>query len=371
MATLDELIYYCRKEHTIGSLILVGESGCGKTYLIEKELKEALKDTHFIIRVSLFGVDSISALHETIKRQWLYTLTPLFSKLSSNPGKIEKGRSLVKAVNFIIDTVFPQASGLGSMLTDSLDYVVVTPVVEDHITKKKKKVILVFDDVDRSALDGAELLGCMNDYCENQHFNTIIIANREYYSALDPEDEGFIRAIREKTVAYTVFNCPDYGKIVHNLIENWDWKTEDYAAFLKEHEQSILELFASEPPSNQGGDESLMKNHNIRSLITSLESFHRVYHHLVNAGISNFDPYFYSFIAFSLAEKSGVYRNGATSFIFTDEEVSRLYPLFNTGFLFDSVRQWIRLGNWDKDLFAEELSRISAVTRSVLMKEEQ
>ncbi len=370
MATLDELIYYCKKEHTIGSLILVGESGCGKTYLIEKELKEALKDTHFIIRVSLFGVDSISALHETIKRQWLYSLTPLFSKLSSHPGQMEKGRSFVKAVNSIIQTVYPQASGLGSMLTNSLDYVVVTPVVEDHITKKKKKVILVFDDVDRSALDGAELLGCMNDYCENQHFNTIIIANREYYSAMDPEDEGFIRAIREKTVAYTVLNCPDYVKIVHNLIENCDWKTEDYAEFMKEHEQKILELFASEPVSSQDGDESLTKNHNIRSLITSLESFHRVYHHLLNAGIPDIDPYFFSFIAFSLAEKSGVFRNGATSYLFTDEEVGKLYPLFNANYLFDSVRQWIRFGNWDKDLFTEELSRLCPDTRSELKNEE-
>ena len=32
MGTLDELIHYCRKEDPIGSLILIGESGCGKTY---------------------------------------------------------------------------------------------------------------------------------------------------------------------------------------------------------------------------------------------------------------------------------------------------------------------------------------------------
>ena len=362
MATLDELVHYCRKDHTIGSLILVGESGCGKTYLIEKELRNSLKDTHFIVRVSLFGVDSITALHDTIKKQWLYTVTPLFSKLSSHPGQMEKGRNFVRAVNSILQAVFPQASGLGNTLTNSLEYVVVTPVVEDHITKTTKKVVLVFDDVDRSVLNCAELLGCINDYCENQHFNTIIIANREYYDASDPQDDDFFRAVREKTVAYTVFNCPDYRKIIHNLIGNWDWKTEEYGDFLKENEETILELFASDPFDTRDADASLMKNHNIRSLITSLESFHRIYYHLINAGVPDLDRYFFSFVAFSLAEKSGVCRNGTTSYRFTDDEVVELYPLFSAEFLFDSVRQWIRFGNWDKDLFEKELARITTVS---------
>ena len=94
MATLDELVHYCRKDHTIGSLILVGESGCGKTYLIEKELRNSLKDTHFIVRVSLFGVDSITALHDTIKKQWLYTVTPLFTQVRWKRAAILSGLSI-------------------------------------------------------------------------------------------------------------------------------------------------------------------------------------------------------------------------------------------------------------------------------------
>ena len=369
MATLDELIHYCRKEHTIGSLLLVGESGCGKTYLIENDLKEALKDTHFIVRVSLFGIDRISTLHDTIKMQWLYAVTPLFSKLSSHPAEIEKGRSFVTAVNAILQAVFPKAGNLGNTLMNSLDYIVVTPVVEDHITKTCKKVVLVFDDVERSSLDGAELLGCMNDYCENKHFNTIIIANRDHYKTFNPEDEGFIRSIREKTVAYTVINCPDYKTIIHNLIGNWDWKTEEYAVFLKEHEQTILEMFAPEPSGTRYEDESLMKTHNIRSLITSLESFYRVYYHLLKAGIADLDPYFFSFLAFSLAEKSGVFKNGKITYQFSDEEIGQLYPQFSVNFLFDSVRQWIQFGSWDRELFIEELSRVCTVDKSELMKD--
>ncbi len=226
MGTLDELIHYCKKEHPAGSMVLVGESGCGKTYLIETELREALKDTHFIIRVSLFGINSIAALHDAIKKQWLYSLTPLLSKLSSHPDQIEKGHSFVKALNSILMTIYPQAGNFSSAMLNSLDYIVATPVVEDHITKKEKRVVLVFDDVDRTRLNRTELLGCINDYCENQRFNTILIANREYFMNPDQEMEDFIRAAKEKTVAYTVLNRPDFGKIVHAVLEGLNWRTE-------------------------------------------------------------------------------------------------------------------------------------------------
>ena len=40
MGTLDELKYYCDEENTFGALLLTGQWGCGKTYLIEHQLCE-------------------------------------------------------------------------------------------------------------------------------------------------------------------------------------------------------------------------------------------------------------------------------------------------------------------------------------------
>lgn len=59
MNTLEELKYYCEENRPVGAMLLTGEWGCGKTYLIDHDLKETLKDTHIIIRVSLFGINSI------------------------------------------------------------------------------------------------------------------------------------------------------------------------------------------------------------------------------------------------------------------------------------------------------------------------
>ena len=62
MSTLNELIHYCNENNPIGALLLTGEWGCGKTYLIEKDLTRALEKTHVIVKVSLFGITDANAL---------------------------------------------------------------------------------------------------------------------------------------------------------------------------------------------------------------------------------------------------------------------------------------------------------------------
>ena len=64
----------------------------------------------------------------------------------------------------------------------------VKPAVEDIRTRTKKKVVLVFDDMERSRIDRSELLGCINEYCENKHFNTILIADSEAFTELGPKN---------------------------------------------------------------------------------------------------------------------------------------------------------------------------------------
>lgn len=50
MNTLDEFIYHCKEKEPVDALMLIGEWCCGKTYLIEHELSDKLKEFHIIIR---------------------------------------------------------------------------------------------------------------------------------------------------------------------------------------------------------------------------------------------------------------------------------------------------------------------------------
>ena len=68
MNTLDELVYYCNETEPVGALMLTGEWGCGKTYQLEHQLKEALANTHILVRVSLFGIGSIDTLYDFMNK---------------------------------------------------------------------------------------------------------------------------------------------------------------------------------------------------------------------------------------------------------------------------------------------------------------
>ena len=67
MKTIDELVYYCNEPEPIGAIMLEGEWGCGKTYLIEHDLRKRLVEGFVIIRVSLFGMANVDQIHSEIK----------------------------------------------------------------------------------------------------------------------------------------------------------------------------------------------------------------------------------------------------------------------------------------------------------------
>lgn len=75
MKTLDELLYYCEEPEPVGAVLLTGEWGCGKTYLIDNELKEALENKAHLIRISLFGITTIEGIHMAVKQEWISEYT--------------------------------------------------------------------------------------------------------------------------------------------------------------------------------------------------------------------------------------------------------------------------------------------------------
>ena len=102
MSALDELIHYCNEKKPIGAMLLTGEWGCGKTYLIESDLTKALEHTHIIVKVSLFGITDVGTLRSTIRQKWFEACTPFLSKLreakkQERKEKREARREKIKA----------------------------------------------------------------------------------------------------------------------------------------------------------------------------------------------------------------------------------------------------------------------------------
>ena len=100
MKTVDELVYYCQECEPVGALLLSGEWGCGKTYLIEHELKDALADTSIILRISLFGMTSPEEIHAAIRLKWVeeYCKNKGIEKITK---KLDQGKKLLAEIDFL------------------------------------------------------------------------------------------------------------------------------------------------------------------------------------------------------------------------------------------------------------------------------
>lgn len=71
MKLIEELKNYCDISNPVGALMLSGEWGCGKTYLIKNKLIPLMKKEYVFVSVSLFGIDSLDKLRVEVKKKWL------------------------------------------------------------------------------------------------------------------------------------------------------------------------------------------------------------------------------------------------------------------------------------------------------------
>ena len=306
MDTIEELKYYCNEPYPVGALMLTGEWGCGKTYLINNTLEEELKTTHVILRVSLFGIESVEELHKEVKKCWVYALAKSREPISGISEKAKKAGGVIKTfaekgVEFLPDSIKTIANGVLSL--DVIDFVKIEPLMEG------KRVVLVFDDLERKSISIKGLLGCINDYCENQHISTIVVANEEKINPTEDEKKQYDE-IKEKIIQRTIRYTPDYSAVVSNVIssiehENEKTEEESYGVFLENNEDAINSIFSGasidDIPLNQlvskkyaGSSKEELENekekkqellkhrpHNIRSLKCAIQDFRRVYSLLV------------------------------------------------------------------------------------------
>ena len=388
MNTLDELIYYCEEKEPVGALMLIGEWGCGKTYLLEHDLSDKLKESHIIIRVSLFGISSVEAVAAIVKQSWTKAY---LNEKGTIGGMVNKAMQL-KEKFAPVAKVSETADAIFSL--NMSEIVSISNIIED------KPVVLVFDDLERSRLDAIDLLGAINDYCENQKFHTIIIANEERMlkqvekqdlserkngrlgsSANNESDSNrpvevkvqlenpranylSYLEIKEKIIQRTIKYKPDYYSIIDSIVENYVTNDSDYKNFLSAHKEDLHNLFSVGIPVSEAefermemSDEDIAKirsgknPHNIRSFKCGIQDFHRVYKFLSEYEIDNLEKWLHSFVMFMIAYKAGVIEESERyGMLFTDIGVEQTYPIFyKDKFMLGFEKTWILRGEWNEE----------------------
>ena len=381
MSTISELTYYCKLNNPVGALLLTGEWGCGKTYIVENELKELLKDTHIIIRVSLFGIPSVEELHKEVKNTYMHSKGGFFEKAAG----LSKFKSFLEKITSVIPNDITK-NAIGSVLSvNLLDFV----KVENEIDGKK--VVLVFDDLERSKLTTEEKLGAINEYCENQHFNVIIVADEKRLN------EGTYDDFKEKVVQRTVHHVPNYESIVESVIKDVD--NTQYKTFLEERTKEITALLAGvdlegNSLDNQVADRlqrcvflqskdrekekerklELIKKrpHNIRTLKSAIQDFERIYPILVNWNIEDNHKWLFSFLSFNMAAKANlVHKHERYGMIFGNQDMDILYPgFFDSRFLQDVLSDWVFEGSYRENALISYIEEYCKSTEASTPKDQ-
>ena len=392
MNTIDELVNYCHEPEPAGALLLTGEWGCGKTHIIEHDLKRELSD-YAVIRISLFGVSSADELRRNIKMEWI--LTYLNNKKLKNVGKII---SKVKKQISKMDALPSVIKNIANI--DETDFITVKNTICN------KTFIMVFDDLERCRMNEADIFGVINEYCEKS-IHTIIVANQEKLFLKQAQDKitGELQIsssensnakegkrvefsfdkpfyhdtngisyseIKEKIIQRTVKYIPDYEKIVGAVIEDGKYIDDDYKLFIQSHKDGLLELFAPDRNSfydvideksdifNSKNVSSISKSpHNIRSLKCAINDFYQVYKVLQEHEFDNLDKWLYSFTAYVISYKAGLVNGGVYGKLFSDKEVKSLYPTFSNDYIFTTVKNWILYGVWNEGALLNEIKLLS------------
>lgn len=401
MNTIDELLYYCREVEPIGALLLSGEWGCRKTHLIDHELKENLAEEAVVLRISLFGITLPEEIHNAVKNAWLEAYYEI-KGIDGFAKNLKKFRKAVEIAQFL-----PQSCR-------ELATVDLTVFFSAKNKIDNKRVVLVFDDLERCRMNSVDVLGAINDYCENGGYHTIIVANQDKLDLEcevprivgkmqfgDDEDaatkgergiaqitldmptaagqgELSYTEIKEKIIQRTVQYIPDYEKIVHSVITGMKYEDSQYKAFIETCEPGLLELFAPDRNDPSGGEipdndiivdsEQPVPPHNIRSLKCAIKDFYRVYHHLIENEILNLSNWLYSFTSYTIAYKADIVQNN----IFSEETVRSLYPAFQSKYMLPAIKRWILYGIWDEDTLQKEIieekERTAAKTPAEMIK---
>lgn len=400
MSTLNELVYYCKEANSFGALMFTGKWGCGKTYLIDNELSKELGNDYIIIRVSLFGESSVSSINKKVQKAYFQNMMLNMGSYIEDmaqhiPGvtdekaiKIgEKTGKLSETINHVTEKAntskvggfFRFIHGIAEKIPGAEKILSMNP--SDYVSVEKniadKKVILVFDDLERSNLNEVDVLGCINEYCENKQIKTIIIANEDkilekYIKPISDDkgddcevhDEENLKSlegkigyseIKEKIVTRTVKNIPDYNKIITQILSKFIANDPQYKLFLLKHRLDLINVF------NCGNSE------NIRSLKCAVQDFQRVFIELKENEVDEeLYKYMQSFVAFVLRFKEGKIRKSERyGYLLCDYEVEKEYPgFFIRRYMLSGVKKWITEGEWDASAIKNEIIKMTEAKKA-------
>ena len=351
MGVEQEIKSYLGLRETCGALLISGRWGCGKSYIIH-HLADSLnaEDQYAVAIISLFGVQCIEELDKTVKEAILYVRT-LNKSESDSSGRVSALIKNAKKLSSELSDVWQGFKGINAALSINLyDFFDVKSELlcfsKNGKTMVSKKLVLVFDDFERSKQDRTTLLGTINDYCENKKIKTILIADESHIG----EDE--YKEFKEKVISHTIKLAANYSEIIQCVVQDYKETATGYCVFLENHQETIKEIFRES------------KSDNLRTLKIWLTDFERVYElwQELELPANDMDQVFYNFGAVMFEYKSAQceldqyglvqFKSKASTHKGNDiqpERTSDKYKRLSRYRGFTILEKWIVSGEWNEE----------------------
>lgn len=347
----SEILDYINCNENTGALLLTGPWGCGKSYLMKQIAKDLNQEKAAAIAViSLFGLDSISAINKRVKDEYislkLGTLGKSARKLSKKLAILVKdGLAVAGSAAPGVTGLAAASQGLSSALSyDLFGFFDVQSTIGNN--DSKRKFVIVFDDLERCDINSKkDILGAINNFVENKQIKVIVIADED---KIDGDD---YREYKEKLISRTLCMTADYDSIIENISANYAEAADGYRDFLKENADLIKSVFVES------------RTFNIRMLKTILADFERVYAAWTKFGFAiEYMPWaLYTFgaeVYLSKApDKDGKPAPKRDLLFFTNEGDDQYPNMGKYHSSFITIKQWITSGTWNEAQFTDELKR--------------
>lgn len=392
MNTVDEIRAFISQKENNGALLLTGKWGCGKTFLVNQVINKLNQGNDFIaVSISLFGIDSIELLHNEIKNKVFFSRgfeetqkksKNIFSRIrnfSVNATDIlGESFSIAKSINKALTIRWQDYFNVGQYICCYRKNTKMT----DHTTNKKccnkkekivikKRLVLFFDDFERSKLDRIELMGVINEYSENRKVKVIIIADEEKI-ARKKTDENNIETNREndnvndndtsiinyenyfnysefkeKLISRTLKIEPDYTAVIDSIINSYEETVIGYKDFLIVNKDIIYQLYIESDSDNF---------RSVKSFIIDYERLHEAWKNS-NVSSENEPNMFYNFGAITFGVKMGIYKKEEYGVLSSASKLTKIFVKWNSIYNLKACQDWFLNNVWNKENFISEINQ--------------
>ena len=243
--TYDEMnsfiLNYLKNDITGRAIMLTGEWGSGKSYYVKNTLKPFLEDKdngkHKCVIVSLYGLSDISEISKAIYME-LRTIKKSPSTETGSTAKVV-GKIIGKTVfNGLVNKI---GFDIGSISDDDLKEVYESVDLTDKL--------IVLEDIERTQIDIIELLGYINNMCENDGVKVLLVTNEsellhfhveeikkeeygrektEYIKVYSEDAQKYLKA-KEKSISDTLQFHADFQETIGSIIDKFE--NDDLSSF--------------------------------------------------------------------------------------------------------------------------------------------